>query len=468
MFLLHVVLLIASLVIAPLLSLLAVQSVGVLLMKGYRAGRGVTVAIADRSTRQRLRRQTKRTPARQQARQAVQHARRTRALAALRNQQRIAPPFWVVISLCAAGATAVWVVLAFPDPAQLRLRVDQLLTYPATRVQIRLREDTAASRQAMLETLTPFLQAGSRRIRYRSGGSRGGSGHTDTADVPSYYRFVDGRFEMVAGGEISSQRLSMVSRGLQALARYPRLQDIPARVPAQLRLPGATLPATLLLHSTVLVHTPPAALLGATTEIREGCHLAVQARVPLQSLDQLRAAGVVPARPVPGASLHVAAPQLFTHGGDYAVTGIVVREGPIGTDTTATQLRVHLQLLPPGFTEGVSDCALALPRLTEPALLAASMLTTFPRLQATVAQAQVRRSARFSPWYGRGWIEVPPHLYPDAEASACVYEQDRVMDARLATVHAACQTAAARTQTCATIAARLAAARDDLQRCLSE
>ncbi|WP_407466926.1 hypothetical protein ABFT88_06395 [Xanthomonas campestris pv. raphani] len=298
MFLLHVVLLIASLVIAPLLSLLAVQSVGVLLMKGYRAGRGVTVAIADRSTRQRLRRQTKRTPARQQARQAVQHARRTRALAALRNQQRIAPPFWVVISLCAAGATAVWVVLAFPDPAQLRLRVDQLLTYPATRVQIRLREDTAASRQAMLETLTPFLQAGSRRIRYRSGGSRGGSGHTDTADVPSYYRFVDGRFEMVAGGEISSQRLSMVSWGLQALARYPRLQDIPARVPAQLRLPGATLPATLWLHSTVLVHTPPAAVPGVTTEIREGCHLAVQARVPLQALDQLRAAGVVPARPV--------------------------------------------------------------------------------------------------------------------------------------------------------------------------
>ncbi|MEB1348854.1 hypothetical protein VDP57_16145 [Xanthomonas campestris pv. campestris] len=42
------------------------------------------------------------------------------------------------------------------------------------------------------------------------------------------------------------------------------------------------------------------------------------------------------------------------------------------------------------------------------------------------------------------------------------------MDARLATVHAACQTAAARTQTCATIAARLAAARDDLRRCLSE
>ncbi|MCC5096684.1 hypothetical protein [Xanthomonas campestris] len=96
------------------------------------------------------------------------------------------------------------------------------------------------------------------------------------------------------------------------------------------------------------------------------------------------------------------------------------------------------------------------------------MLSTFPRLQATVAQAQVRRSTRFSPWYGRGWIEVPPHLYPDAEASACVYEQDRVMDARLDSVHAACQTAAAHAQTCATIAARLAATRDDLQRCLSE
>ncbi|MCF8825724.1 hypothetical protein [Xanthomonas campestris] len=96
------------------------------------------------------------------------------------------------------------------------------------------------------------------------------------------------------------------------------------------------------------------------------------------------------------------------------------------------------------------------------------MLSTFPRLQATVAQAQVRRSARFSPWYARGWIEVPPHLYPDAEASACMYEQDRVMDARLATVHDACQTAATHTQTCATIGARLAAARDDLRRCLSE
>ncbi|MEA9845097.1 hypothetical protein [Xanthomonas campestris] len=102
----------------------------------------------------------------------------------------------------------------------------------------------------------------------------------------------------------------------------------------------------------------------------------MQTRVPLQSRDQLRAAGVVPARPVQGALLHVAAPQLFTYGGDYAVTGIVVREGPIGTDTSATELRVHLQLLPPGFTEGVSDCALALPRLTEPALLAASMLST--------------------------------------------------------------------------------------------
>ncbi|MBB3885808.1 hypothetical protein ABFU50_06825 [Xanthomonas campestris pv. campestris] len=42
------------------------------------------------------------------------------------------------------------------------------------------------------------------------------------------------------------------------------------------------------------------------------------------------------------------------------------------------------------------------------------------------------------------------------------------MDARLDSVHAACQTAAAHAQTCATIGARLAAERDDLQRCLSE
>lgn len=453
MSLLHIAVLVVAVVICPLLALLGIQLVGVGVMKAY-----CLCSLAMRGARARvgLGKHSK-ASSRHAKRQKKSRAGTASQMSLAQQQQRV-PPFWTALSLAGAVAALAWLLLHFPTPAELQRLCGQLFRYQATRISITLRRDDAAARRALLDTFIPLLQTESRRIRH------GGGGHTTTADVVSHYRFIDGRFEIAAGGVIPADRLAVVSYGLQALSGIQGANAIPTRAPAQLQLRGRRVRADILPRTAMLITdvlpVPP---------FIDRCYLRVLAVLPGDVARAMLADAQAPDATRQGSITLTTQPPL--HGSSYTLVGMRSGRFGIGNDPLeqpASPMQVELQLLPQGVDPQVMACEVALPRATDPLLMAAAMLATFPALDNQVAGVETVAATAFSPWYGRGWIAVPAIASGSADAAACDDQQRRKTDALLDAIHAGCNAPDADRRTCAIHAARQADASKELQRCLAQ
>ncbi|MPS92124.1 hypothetical protein [Comamonas sp.] len=331
----------------------------------------------------------------------------------------------------AALAGMVGAVITFPNQAVMQHAFGKLLGYGSTRVEITLRQDDAATRQALLETLGSFMEMGGREIRYRVS-TRHGS-YTETDEVPSHYRFENGRLEIATGGIVSSDRLSAMQHGFKALAQFPTASSIDAGVPATVSLGKERITVEMLPRTAMLVHRDAAkdwsSVLRTAPPAR--CHLEVQALFSTDAFRLLmfagRASGDVEIHTGPDTALRDTQYQLVGMGLVPGSNGRSVKE----LETDATRIYGVLRLLPPGLNPDVMDCDTALGRMSDPALVAAAMLSTFPGLEGRVSGIEITPSASFSPWHNRGWTAVPPGTRSqggtraEAGTRACTLEQNR-------------------------------------------
>lgn len=260
----------------------------------------------------------------------------------------------------AALAGMVGAVITFPNQAVMRHAFDKLLGYGSTRVEITLRQDDAATRQALVQTLRPFMEIGGREIRYRIS-TRHGS-HTETDEVPSYYRFENGRLEIATGGIVSSDRLSVMQPGFKALAQFPTVATIDASVAATVSLGKARIAVEMLPRTAMLVHGDAAkdlpSLLRPAAPAR--CHLEVQALFSTDAFRLLMFAGRVSGE----VQIH-AGPDTALRDTQYPLVGMGLVPGSNGRsvkelETDATRIYGVLRLLPPGLNPDVMDCDTAL------------------------------------------------------------------------------------------------------------
>jgi hypothetical protein len=329
----------------------------------------------------------------------------------------------------AALAGMVGAVITFPNQAVMQHAFGKLLGYGSTRVEITLRQDDAATRQALLETLSSFMEMGGREIRYRVS-TRHGS-YTETDEVPSYYSFENGRLEIATGGIVSSDRLSAMQHGFKALAQFPTASLIDADVPATVSLGKQQIAVEMLPRTATLVHRNAAkdwsSVLRPAAPAR--CHLEVQALFSTDAFRLLmfagRASGEVEIHTGPDTALRDTRYPLVGMGLVPGRNGRSVKE----LETDATRIYGVLRLLPPGLNTDVMDCDTALGRMSDPALVAAAMLSTFPGLEGRVGGIEITPSASFSPWHNRGWTAVPPGTRAqggtraEAGTRACTLEQ---------------------------------------------
>ncbi len=453
MSLLHIAVLVVAVLVCPLLALLGIQVIGVGVMKAYRL---YSVAVRRAQARAGLGKHSK-ASSRHAGRQKQRGAGSANQSLLADQQQRV-PPFWTGLSLAGAVATLAWLLLHFPTPADLQRLCGQLFGYQATRISIALQRDDAAARRALLDTFTPLLQAESRRIRH------GGGGHTTTADVVSHYRFIDGRFEIAAGGVIPADRLTVLSYGLQALSGIQGTHAIPTRVTAQLQLPNRRVHTDILLRTATLITDVP-----SMHPLAERCYLRVWALLPGDVARTMLATAQAPDAPRQRRITLTTQPPLRV--ASYTLLG--VRPGRFGIgddplDQPTSPMQVELQLLPQRVDPQVMACEVALPRATDPLLMAAATLNTFPALNGHVAGVETVAATAFSPWYGRGWIAVPTIAPGNADDAACDYQQRRKTDALLDAIHAGCNEPGADSLTCAIHAARQADASKQLQGCLAQ
>lgn len=437
MSLLHPFLLMLAIVALPLAAALSAALLGRLLMYLQRLLRPVRAQDStDVRTRVRPARPSHRVPA-------------TDAPALL-------PPHWNWVVLAAAIAGFSGVIVSFPDKAELHHHLDKLRGYPSTRIALELRQDSPADRAALVRVLTPTLQIASRQIRYRVR-SRSGD-YTLRAEVPSHYRFHDGQMQIAAGGIIADDRLAVLETGLQAVARFPRMSDVPERVTATLQVGQQQIPLELLPHTVELsgraggLATP-----GSRNRVPQ-CHLQMRGIFSTSAFPLLFLAGQLGGGDKPLGTLTLAeAPPL--RDSVYRVTGMAPVPGKDGRTVQELpddpfRMYATVRLHPPGFDPARMDCDTALPRRTDPALMAAAMLQLFPGLEGRVKAATVQTAGSFSPWWNRGWTAVPPRQRGEAGRERCRWENDRRLRLQLERIRAGCDNPANADDTCAVLAER--------------
>ena len=378
----------------------------------------------------------------------------------------------LVLGGVAALAGMVGAVITFPNQAVMRHVFDKLLGYGSTRVEITLRQD-------LLETLRPFMEMGGREIRYRVS-MRHGS-YTETDEVPSYYRFADGRLEIATGGVVGNDRLSVMQPGFKALAQFPTVDSIDASVAATVNLDKARIAVEMLPRTAMLVHRDAAkdwsSVLRPAAPAR--CHLEVQALFSTDAFRLLMFAGRAPGT----VEIH-AGPDTALRDTQYQLVGMGLVPGSNGRsvkelEADATRIYGVLRLLPPGLNPDVMDCDTALGRMSDPALVAAAMLSTFPGLEGRVNDIEITPSASFSPWHNRGWTAVPPGTRAqggtraEAGTRSCSQEQYRYTRASLAMIEERCmerdpQAASSANAGCARLRERLDWSRSELARCTGQ
>ncbi|GAB2461013.1 hypothetical protein GCM10027082_09720 [Comamonas humi] len=389
---------------------------------------------------------------------------------ALCRTQADAHSTWPLAMGGAAGMAAlVGAVITFPDQAVLRHALDKLLGYGSTRIVLTLRQDDPATREALVETLRPFMEIGGREIRYRVS-TRHGS-YTETDEVPSHYRFADGRLEIAAGGIVAGDRLAVLQPGFAALAQFPTVDAIAASVPATVHLGKERIAVDMLPRTAQLIDPgSPADGLGRLSRSAPGrCHLEVQALFSSDAFPLLllggHASGEVEIQPGPGTALRDTR---------YRLAGLSLVRGERGRmakELASDRTRIHgvLRLLPPGLDLAVMDCDTALGRLADPALAAAAMLSTFPALAGRIRGIAVTPSASFSPWYQRGWTAVPSQSRAEAGTHRCELESHRSTRALVAALDAHCMDNdpdRGNAETCAPVRERLRWTRSELGRCM--
>lgn len=443
----------------PFAVLCLIQAVGLLLMKGYRhlrneaqvLGEGWRGLLTGRD-RARRRRSTVAGP-----------------VAALPEYEtpRRTPPLWGWLVACGTLASAVWVFRAFPNTAELRHWLDRASGYRATRIELVLARDDEATRTALVQALTPLMQTGARAIRYRSSYLR--VGYAERTEVPSYYRFVDGRMQIAMGGVLPADRLAVLSAGLDAIAAAGNRPALPERLPVTISRGTRRASLELLPRGAALVFEPDDAQGTPFTEPgRSRCHLDIQAALTPEAF------ALADART---GTTHAADAQIrlpagtALHEDRYIVTGISAFPAPASSTSAGPSAggegyRRHLHVLPASLQRDWIDCALALPAAVDPVLLAAAMEPSLPGLGGRLRSARIATATTFRPWTEAGWTAVPPKGEASASAQACRYEEWRRLRTLNAWIMSECRTEG-RSPECSRLSAQKAYAEQQAAACLS-
>lgn len=348
------------------------------------------------------------------------------------------PPGWRWLLLVAVIASGVWAFIVLPsDVPEFKHAAGKLFTYPSTRINLWLREDSASAQQRLITALTPLMQNGGRKI-VQTHSSRHGR-FTSVEEIPSYYRFKDGQMQIAMGGEMSSDLLAALAAGLEA---FDTLPSLPERVPARINVGGQTIAVELLPHSTVLFAPPAWPLLqDAPTD---NCHVRMQALFYSDAFQMLFVGGYRDVADKAFGQVQADVEWLASTRG-YELLGLGLVAGDNGRPvkalaTDATRIYGVLRMRPPGFEASRHvDCGRALLQATDPRLVAASTGAALADLVGVVEDAEVQRRDRFSPWYaGDGWEAVMPDGHGQVRDEPCDYEYRLYMRTRTAQIMAEC------------------------------
>jgi hypothetical protein len=319
------------------------------------------------------------------------------------------PALWpMAVASLAAMAALLGAAMTFPNEAHLRHTLERIWGYDSTRIVLALRHDDAATRLAVLDALRPLMEQTGRPIRvYKK--SRNYHNYVLSTDVPSYYRFTDGRLEIAAGGIVGDDRLAFLQHGFAALARFATRDSIPQHLSATVRIGGTTFAVDLLPRTARLFddNSPLSEPLLPQAASTGRCALEVQALLTAPVFPWPRATGRM--------SGEVELQSASAQGGRrYALAGLRVSAGqhrPWIPQQAEEHERIPavLRLLPPDLRAVGMGCDSALPFLADPALAAASMLSIFPALEGRITGVSVQHALRFSPWHEQGWTAVAPH-----------------------------------------------------------
>ncbi|MBS7456869.1 hypothetical protein [Coralloluteibacterium stylophorae] len=313
--------------------------------------------------------------------------------------------------LVAFTVGAIGLAVVMPDRAETRVWLARLFGYPATRISLRLADVDPAARAALVETLTPMMQAQRRRFAYRIHNLRSHSSHVARADLPSRYRFDGEYLEIVTGRPLDRDGNPLLLHVLRAAADTESDTALPEQLWADVDVDGQHDFATALLPATVQL-TASATRSAASGRRSERCMLDIQGLV---SADLLHFADE---RPQAGAGsrrhLVLRTPPDALRERRFEVVAMHLVRGERGRmvkEWPEDRTRIHMafSLAPSGFDAVGADCGRRLLERLDPAWTQAAVRQDLPALGDAVDGVEVEDIARFVPWQAADdWVEVPP------------------------------------------------------------
>lgn len=315
-----------------------------------------------------------------------------------------------ILGILSLAGGVVGAALVVPDYADTRVLVEALRGYPATRITVELQQTDDASREALLETMTPLMATHHRSFSYRVQTRRGG--YISRADLVSRYRFVDRRLEIVTGRPVDSADGRVFLRSLE-IAAAGRETMLPAQLWADV--------LTDEQHDFELALLPDTASLEVLrgsrhTSQRRGrptrCVLRIQALV---STDLVNLAHERP-RMRAGGQRRLELREL-THGlrdRSYEIFEMLLVGGERGRmykefPEDRTRLYMTLALAPAESNLTDEDCEERALAAIDPVWVTGDARRQLHTVSGSVSRVSTHALAGFRPWTGgSGWIKVGP------------------------------------------------------------
>ncbi|WP_110691044.1 hypothetical protein [Salinicola endophyticus] len=329
------------------------------------------------------------------------------------------PPGWGWLLTVATLGPLVWVVLSTPSVSELRHAMDKFSGYNTTRIILTLREDTPEARAALVELLTPLMRIGVREIKYQIK-SRYGS-HLDRDEVPSFYRFDQGKMDIVMGGVLPGASLYMTQAALEAVGTH-----VPSTLRARLELHDKTLDVVLLPPS-IVINTNDAAWGGFLTDRIGGetCSFSMEMRIDLDAVWDLLFGHTLRSGALNGAMLRSDAGGLFASQ-PLKIVGFSGGHIEANPSNTRRYLTGRILMRPDNLDPTATpDCGRALVRWATPGLRAALLNALPADLDKLVSHASIEPRVEFSPWYSREhWQSVVADGKGRGQREACTIEDE--------------------------------------------
>ncbi|SFC50433.1 hypothetical protein SAMN05421848_1687 [Kushneria avicenniae] len=295
--------------------------------------------------------------------------------------------------------------------------MDKVSGYNTTRLELTLREDTPEAREALVKSLTPLMRKCGREITYRMKGRYGT--HVERDEVPSFYRFHQGRLEIVMGGVLPGESLYMTRATLEALGAR-----VPDTVQAQLKLRNQVIDALMLLPSSVIHALDSAKGFGSDRFLRQECSFSMEVQIDLDAVWDMLFGRTLRPGVLNGAVLESDANDFFNK---QPLRVVGFSDGHIEANNSGIgrHLTGRIYLLPEKIDPAnTPDCGRALVRWSSPELRAALLNALPGNLPKLVNHVELEQEERFSPWYSRGgWQTVFPEGAGKGQREACTAEE---------------------------------------------